>query len=112
MFGVPHILIISVVICGYASDNTDCFPAINGYSGFRAELKVKVKTMPNPKPKMSDAFRAQQKPKYGDKPLGATMGIRFPEDIDQVLRQMSDRQDYIRKAVEDRLRADGLLLSP
>jgi len=73
---------------------------------------IDVKPMPNPKPKITEAFLAQQKPKYGDKPLGATMGIRFPEDIDQVLRQMSDRQDYIRQAVEDRLRADGLIPSP
>ncbi|GEM_PF-4950073 len=37
------------------------------------------------------------------------ISVRFSVDTDAVLRAMSDRQDYIRAAVEAKLRADGLL---
>lgn len=62
----------------------------------------------NPNPVQTEAFLAQQKPRYGNSPLGQALSIRFPEDIDKVLRSMSDRQEYIRRAVEAQLKADGL----
>ena len=37
------------------------------------------------------------------------IAVRFPPVIEALLRAMSDRQDYIRAAVEQRLKADGLL---
>lgn len=39
------------------------------------------------------------------------ISVRFAADADEVLRAMSDRQDYIRAAVTEKLRADGLLPS-
>jgi hypothetical protein len=35
--------------------------------------------------------------------------VRFPAAVYEVLKQMSDRQDYIRAAVLAKLEADGLL---
>lgn len=34
---------------------------------------------------------------------------KFPAHIDQILRAMPDRSEYVRKAVERQLREDGLL---
>ncbi len=66
--------------------------------------------MPNPKPTITDGFKAQQQPKYGDKALGKTIGVRFSEEVDELLRsKIADRQAYIREAVEQKLKADGLL---
>ena len=65
--------------------------------------------MANPNPVQTAKFKAQQKPKYGERALSQALGVRFPEDVDRALRGMSDRQEYIRTIVERALRADGLL---
>lgn len=43
--------------------------------------------------------------KYAEKPIP----VKFSKVADQVLRSMSDRSEYIRKAVDLRLEADALL---
>lgn len=65
--------------------------------------------MANPHPIQTPAFLAQQKPKYGDQPLGDAIGVRFPAKIDAVLRQQNNRQQLIREAVELYLKNKGLL---
>jgi|GEM_PF-6575032 hypothetical protein len=65
--------------------------------------------MANPKPVQTPEFLAQQKPKYGEKPLGNTIAVRFSAEVDSILRQRSDRQQIIRAAVELYLREKGLL---
>jgi hypothetical protein len=70
--------------------------------------------MPNPNPIQTAAFKAQQQPKYGDRPLSKrVVGTRYPEQVDEVLRSMSSEQcqRLIREAVEARLKADGLMQS-
>lgn len=64
----------------------------------------------NPNPVQTPAFLEQQKPKYGE-PLGGAIAVRYPQHIDRILRGMSDRQNYIRKAVGNQMRIDGLLKS-
>lgn len=68
--------------------------------------------MANPNPTQTEAFKAQQLPKYGDRPLSKrVVGTRYPEHIDAVLKTMTSEQaqKLIREAVEERLRQDGLL---
>jgi hypothetical protein len=46
--------------------------------------------------------------KYKSQPIS----VRFSEEVEKILRDKSkvaDRQAYIRQAVEEKLRADGLL---
>lgn len=63
----------------------------------------------NKNPVQSEGFKAMQAPKYGDRALGKTIGIRFPADVDEVLRGMSDRQEFIREAVREALVREGLI---
>lgn len=63
----------------------------------------------NLSPVKTEEFLARQKPKYGQRALGQALSVRFPEEVDAILRQMSDRQDYIRRAVEAQLKADQLI---
>jgi hypothetical protein len=65
--------------------------------------------MANRSPVQSAAFKQQQAPKYGDQALGKTVGIRFVAEVDAVLREMDDRQQYIRDAVVAKLIEDGLI---
>ncbi|MBW4422300.1 MAG: hypothetical protein KME13_24315 [Myxacorys californica WJT36-NPBG1] len=66
--------------------------------------------MANSNPIQTPEFKAQQVPKYGDQALSSkVVGTRYPVDVDAALRQIADHQGYIRKAVEEKLRADGLL---
>ena len=53
----------------------------------------------NPKPKITEAFLAQQKPKYGDRALPSPIPVRFPVEVDEQLRALDDRQKFIREAV-------------
>lgn len=63
----------------------------------------------NLSPVKTEAFLARQKPKYGERALGQALSVRFSEEVDVILRQMSDRQEYIRRAVEAQLKADQLI---
>jgi hypothetical protein len=68
--------------------------------------------MPNPKPVQTAAFKAQQVPKNGDRPLSKrVVGTRYPEHVDEVLKGLTSQecQRLIRAAVEERLKRDGLL---
>ena len=65
--------------------------------------------MANKNPVQTPEFKAQQLPKHGDRALGKVVGTRYPADVDAALRQIVDHQGYIRQAVEEKLRADGLL---
>lgn len=64
--------------------------------------------MPNPKPKIENLKHFK---KVGDRELGKVIGIRFPVEVEAALNQMSDRQAFIRAAVEDALIEKGLLQS-
>lgn len=68
--------------------------------------------MPNPNPKQTPEFKAQQLPKIGDRALSKkVIGVRFTEEVNEVLLKMTseERQAFIRAAVEEKLKADGLL---
>lgn len=67
-----------------------------------------LKFMPkgNPSPIRTDAFLARQQPRYGDRPLAPAMNVRFSEDVDKALREMPNRQIFIRSAVEKALAGD------
>jgi hypothetical protein len=57
----------------------------------------------NPNPIQPEAFFAQQQPKYSDTALGGALSVRFYADDDAALRAMSDRQNFIRDAVAEKL---------
>lgn len=68
--------------------------------------------MPNPNPVQSQAFLDRQKPKIGEQALAKPIPVRFPVEIDAVLRDsdlVPDRQELIRDAVVQRLKELGLL---
>lgn len=66
--------------------------------------------MANPSPVQNDRFKAWQQRGKGDRPLSSiALSVKFHADVYKVLREMSDRQSYIRHAVEKQLKADGLL---
>jgi hypothetical protein len=65
--------------------------------------------MANKQPVQTPEFKAQQVPKHGDRALGKVIGTRYPVDVDEALRLIPNHQDYIRQAVEEKLRADGKL---
>ena len=66
-------------------------------------------SMANPKPVQTEAFINQQRPKVADKALGKVIGVRFPIEVDQVLLELPDKTGYIRSAVIEKLKADGLI---
>ena len=71
--------------------------------------------MANPNPVQSEAFKAQQIPKYGDRALSKrVVGTRYPEAVDAILKTLSseEAQRLIRTAVEQELIARGLLNVP
>lgn len=64
--------------------------------------------MANKNPVQTAEFKAQQVPKHGDRALSKkVIGTRYPVDVDEALRLIADHQDYIRQAVEEKLKADG-----
>jgi len=61
--------------------------------------------MPNPNPNKATRFA-----QVGKQPLASKVrGARFPRDVDAVLDTLSSQAEYIRAAVAEKLRADGLL---
>mgnify|MGYP001797042500 FL=1 len=68
--------------------------------------------MANKNPVQSDAFKAQQMPKYGEQALGKPICTRYPADIDTILRGLSNRQEFIREAVMNALIEKGLIDIP
>ncbi|MDV3348187.1 hypothetical protein D0962_35175 [Leptolyngbyaceae cyanobacterium CCMR0082] len=65
--------------------------------------------MANKNPVQTAAFKAQQVPKYGDKALGKPICVRYLADIDEILRDLPNRQEFIRNAVASALIEQGLL---
>jgi hypothetical protein len=65
--------------------------------------------MGNSNPK-TDHLKPYRYPEH-DRPLGKVIGVRFPIDVEAVLAVMSsaDRSDYVRDAVEEKMKRDGLL---
>jgi len=60
--------------------------------------------MPNPNPVQTPEFKAHIKPKYQAADLAAKpICVRFSVEHDQALRQMSDRSEFIRAAVAEKL---------
>ena len=68
--------------------------------------------MANKNPIQTDAFKAQQLPKYGDQALGKPIGTRYIAVIDAILRDLPNRQEFIREAVMTALIEKGLLDAP
>jgi hypothetical protein len=64
--------------------------------------------MANLKPTQTKEFLAQQKPRYGDRPLGQPKAVRYPADVDDLLNDC-DWKTYIRAAVREKMERDGLL---
>lgn len=62
--------------------------------------------MPNPKPKLENLKPFARR---SDRELGKIIGTRFPVKVEAVLRELPDKQAFIRQAVEERLIADGLM---
>ena len=62
--------------------------------------------MPNPKPKLENL-----KPfaRSGDRELGKIIGTRYPVDVQTALEAVGNHQQFIREAVEEKLKRDGLL---
>lgn len=63
----------------------------------------------NKNPIQTEAFLAMQKPRHGEKALGRGLTVRFSVEVEMLLKEMGDRQDYVRRAVERQLKDDGLL---
>ena len=68
--------------------------------------------MPNPNPKQTEAFKAQQKERVfvegiplSKKPIP----VRFDVEADEILRARDDRQALIRRYVREGLQREGLL---
>lgn len=66
--------------------------------------------MANDSPKTEHLTSTQFQP-VGEVSMGKVIGTRYPVDVDSALNQMDSKkkQDYIREAVELRLRQDGRL---
>jgi hypothetical protein len=45
----------------------------------------------------------------GTKNTLTPISVRFSAEIDPIVRSLPNRQDYIRQAVEEKLRKDGLI---
>lgn len=68
--------------------------------------------MPNPNPVQTDEFKRQQLPKYGDRALSKkVVGTRYPEPVFAELQKMTSEecQSFIRAAVEEKMKSEGLL---
>ena len=63
----------------------------------------------NKNPVQTEAFLAMQKPRHGEKALGRGLTVRFTVEVEAALKGLEDRQEYVRQAVEQQLRKDGLL---
>lgn len=48
-------------------------------------------------------------PQYGKEPLGRAYGIRFPKDIEEELKSLDDKQNFIREAVREKLEKEKCL---
>jgi hypothetical protein len=65
--------------------------------------------MSNPKPVQTEDFKLKQfKPKNGEA-LGKVIGVRYPVAIDLLLQGMTDKADFIRQAVIEKLQREGNL---
>lgn len=63
--------------------------------------------MPNPKPKTGHLTKFEQ---VSDRPLSKKpIGTRYPQEIYEALLKLPEHQNYIREAVEAKLKADGLI---
>lgn len=62
--------------------------------------------MPNPNPKTDHLTKFEQ---VSDRPLSKVVGTRYTAEVYEVLASMTDAQNYIRGAVEARMKTDGLL---
>ncbi len=46
---------------------------------------------------------------YGEQPLAKPFHVRFPQDVDSVVRSMDNKQQFIRDAVIEKLKKEGYL---
>ncbi|MGB8699522.1 MAG: hypothetical protein WCD18_08910 [Thermosynechococcaceae cyanobacterium] len=67
--------------------------------------------MPNPNPRTDHpAFIAAQFPKAGTERMArANIQVRLPESLDAIVRQLPNRSEWIRKAITEAARKEGLL---
>ena len=45
----------------------------------------------------------------GEKPMAKSIGVKFPVEIDEKLRSMESRSNFIREAVKEKLEKEGKL---
>ena len=45
----------------------------------------------------------------GEKPMAKSIGVKFPVEVDELLRSMESRSDFIREAVKEKLEKEGKL---
>jgi hypothetical protein len=62
--------------------------------------------MSNPNPPIDNLRPFKSK---GDETLGKVIGTRYRLAIEAQLEQMEDKHDFIRSAVEAKMRAEGLI---
>lgn len=54
--------------------------------------------MPKPEAKHLEKHRIKTK---GDRPLGAPIGVRLPEDIDIYVRSLPDKNEWLQRVIAD-----------
>lgn len=57
-------------------------------------------------PKADSWFQPEGK---GLRNKGRSLSVRFPQDIDEVLRTLPNTQDFVRSAVREKMEREGLL---
>lgn len=63
--------------------------------------------MPNPNPKLENLKPFQRK---SERALGKIIGTRYPLEVQAILESLDcARQEFIRSAVEEKLKREGLL---
>lgn len=66
--------------------------------------------MANPNPVAPPKFIAAQFTRVGDEPMAKTnIQARLPESIDQIVRKLPNRSEFLRAAIVEKLEREGLL---
>ena len=65
--------------------------------------------MPCPQEKLSAEFRDRIARQRGAVPMGKPLGVRLPLPLDEALRQMPDRQDWVRAVLLEAALKEGVI---
>lgn len=63
----------------------------------------------NPAPVQTEEFRAKQIPKSDVDLAKTALCVKLPVAIDEVVRPMANRSEFMRQAILEKLQRDGLL---